>query len=111
MKVMTNAPKPRIVSSSSVDVFGTSSETMSRVTAKPNTASLKPSMRVMSWLRQRKPSTGSWCAINLSRSIGAVHRRRRMPDRQRHRLQFSSGLGVVRTNKDEHQPDRDLEEG
>ena len=59
MKVMTNAPKPRIVVSSSAEVCGTSSETISKVTAKPNTASLNPSTRVISWLRQRNPSTGS----------------------------------------------------
>src|SRR5437016_5664105 len=92
MKVTTNAPKPRIVASSSVEVFGTSSETMSRVRAKPNTASLKPSMRVTSWLRQRKPSTGEWCWISLSRSIGRMYRFGRLPDRQRHRFQFSNGL-------------------
>src|SRR5581483_1925569 len=44
-KQIANAGNPRIVSISSWNVFGTSSETTSSVTAKANTASLKPSTR------------------------------------------------------------------
>ena len=50
---MPKAANPRIVSSSSPEVFGTSSATISRVMAKPKTASLRPSRREISRLRQR----------------------------------------------------------
>src|SRR5262250_820247 len=73
---MANAPKPRIVSLSSVNVFGTSSETTSSVTAKANTASLKPSMREISWLRQRNDERApTSLSTNLSRIIPATKKK------------------------------------
>src|SRR6266566_3019350 len=53
VKLMAKAPKPRIVSINSLKVLGTSSETTRSVTAKAKTPSLKPSIREISWLRQR----------------------------------------------------------
>src|SRR6476469_7391849 len=47
-KVMANTGRPRITSISSSNELGTSSETTSRVMAKPNTASLNASRRVTS---------------------------------------------------------------
>ena len=53
MKVIAKEANPRIVSSSSPEVLGTSRATISRVIAKPKTASLNPSRREISRLRQR----------------------------------------------------------
>src|ERR1051326_758312 len=53
VKLMAKAPKPRIVCISSPYVLGTSSETTGSVMANPNTASLRPSVRETSWVRQR----------------------------------------------------------
>src|SRR4051794_25806969 len=64
-KVKANAAKPRIVSSSSPEVRGTSRATISSVTAKPKTASLNPSRREISRLRQRN----SCLALALCRSM------------------------------------------
>src|SRR5436853_4643513 len=107
VKLIAKAPKPRIVSINSPNVFGTSSETTSSVTANAKTASLKPSMRDISWLRQRNflfspmplsislsriilslVSTGSPSTRLLSRSQRGLH----------NALQFLSALFVI-TNK------------
>src|SRR5579864_4024740 len=62
-KQMAKAKNPFIATRSSSNVCGTSSETTSRVTAKANTASVKPSSRVISPPRQRKcGSGGTRCA-------------------------------------------------
>src|SRR6266478_4481705 len=45
-KLMAKAPKPRIVTVSSENVFGTSSETTNSVTAEAKTASLSPSIAI-----------------------------------------------------------------
>jgi len=63
-KQMANATKPFITVTSSVKLFGTSSETTSKVTAKAKTASLKPSRRLISVARQRK--CGSYSRLDLS---------------------------------------------
>jgi hypothetical protein len=47
-KLAANAPKPRIACINSAKVLGTSNETTNSVTAKANTASLRPSMREIS---------------------------------------------------------------
>ena len=51
--VSANPANPRIVSNSSPEVLGTSRATINKVIAKPKTASLKPSSREISRLRQR----------------------------------------------------------
>src|SRR5207248_3877604 len=70
VKEIAKAPKPRIAYINSAKVRGTSSDTTSSVIANPNTASLSPSVRETSWLRQRNfllsPTPRS---INFSRSI------------------------------------------
>src|ERR1700732_862217 len=53
VKQIANAPKPRIAYINSLKVLGTSSDTTSNVMANPKTASLRPSVREISWLRQR----------------------------------------------------------
>jgi hypothetical protein len=60
-----------MVTESSLNVFGTSSETTSSVTAKANTASLSPSMRAISPPRQRNP-VASWPWNSFSRSIYGI---------------------------------------
>ena len=72
-KVMAKGRKPRIVTSNSSKVFGTSSETTSSVTAKAMTASLRASMRETSPSpRSRKPfCTSASLFINVSRIIVA----------------------------------------
>src|SRR6266496_4269095 len=55
-KQSAKAGKPRIVVTRSVKVFGTSSETTRRVSAKPKAASLKDSKRVTSRPRKRNPT-------------------------------------------------------
>src|SRR5262245_16666935 len=63
---------PRIVSSSSAEVRGTSRATISRVTAKPKTASERPSSREISRLRQRNScGFAVWRSASFSRSIPA----------------------------------------
>src|SRR4051794_7785208 len=72
-KVKANAAKPRIVSSSSPEVLGTSRATISRVTAKPKMASLNPSRREISRLRQRNSwGLWVWCRTIFSRSMGGL---------------------------------------
>src|SRR5712692_1403501 len=53
VKLIANAPKPRMVCINSLKVLGTSSDTTNSVIANPKTASLRPSVREISWLRQR----------------------------------------------------------
>ncbi len=52
---LANAGKPRMAAMRSSKVLGTSSETTRSVRAKPKTASLNDSSRVISPLRMRKP--------------------------------------------------------
>src|SRR5262245_50401144 len=92
---MPNASAPRIASHSSLKVRGTSKVTTSSVTAKANTASLKPSSRDISC---RRPANGiidlmcrSDARCGLEQPAGLVeqyvdeHARHRdiQPDRQR----------------------------
>src|SRR5215216_6541758 len=66
---------PRIVSSSSPEVRGTSRATISKVIAKPKTASLKPSSREISRLRQRNSwGLWTWRPASLSRSMRVASR-------------------------------------
>src|SRR6266496_4359794 len=67
-KQSAKAGKPRIVVTRSVKVFGTSSETTRRVSAKPKTASLKDSKRVISRPRRRNP-TRSGDSVERGRRI------------------------------------------
>ena len=55
-KQIANAKNPRMTTSRSEKVLGTSSETTSSVTANAKTASVKPSRRDTSVPRHRKPS-------------------------------------------------------
>src|SRR5262245_36512631 len=77
VKLMAKAPKPRMVCINSANVFGTSSDTTSKVIANPKTASLRPSVRDTSRLRQRNfRSSPTRLSISFSRIIGLSLRRR-----------------------------------
>src|SRR5947199_6736515 len=70
-KVRAKEMKPRIASSNSPEVRGTSRATISRVMAKAKTASLNPSSREISRLRQRNSwrAVTEWRSMSLSRSM------------------------------------------
>jgi hypothetical protein len=65
-KQIAKAKNPRIVASSSSKVFGTSRETTSSVTAKPKTASEKPSIRETSLPRQENPPLCAYPSVYWS---------------------------------------------
>src|SRR5918998_4784406 len=71
---MAKAKNPRMVASNSSKELGTSRDTTSSVSAKPKTASARPSIRNTSWPRQEKPSSPPvpLCA-NLLRSTTSIH--------------------------------------
>src|SRR3712207_1285100 len=80
-----------MLASSSSKVSGTSRDTTSSVTAKPKTASAKPSIRNTSWPRQEKPSSPPirLCA-KLLRSTSTHH--------SASHLLFSGGLNDIHSD-------------
>src|SRR5258708_35691223 len=85
-KQMANATKPFMARTSSEYVLGTSSDTTSRVTAKANTASVKPSSRVISVARQRKFFSGASRLFCACSGIILTSMRQRFQRRGRRRL-------------------------